>query len=94
MDHRENTSLECFNGCDRFGTDDAINDKKLHGGTGVLVEKFLHDADILKPIYTATANRSMDDRHLSPLYIGNPIQTSTGAPDQGLRSDNHAAPTL
>ena len=75
VDHRENVSLECFNGCDKFGAGHAINLEKLHGGKGMLVKKFLHNADILRSVYTTTTNRSLDDSHLNPLSIGDPIQT-------------------
>jgi len=75
MDHRKIVSLECFNRCDSFGAGHAINLEKLHGGTGMLVEKFLHNTDILRSVYTTTTDRSMDDSHLNPLSIGDLIQT-------------------
>ena len=84
----EHTSLERFNGGDGFGADDTIQGERLHGGTAMLVEKLLHDADIDKAIDTATADRSMDDdSHLSPLSLGDPMHTSTTAQDRGQRFD-------
>jgi hypothetical protein len=41
----------------------------------MLVKKFLHNADILRSVYTTTTNRSLDDSHHNSLSIGDPIPT-------------------